>query len=290
METAAETTTTRFEPGIYPDLPAAAYHAAPAIDASMLKDVLRSPLHCWARHIDPNREEAEPSAAMQLGTALHAAVLEPATWASGYAVAPECDRRTKAGKETWARFQEEAAGKTVISRDHAERAEAMAAAVLRHPSAAALLRQGAAEHSAFYRWPSGDLLKVRPDWWSSEALVDVKKTKDASPGGFARQVAQLHYHLQAAFYIDTIGALTGEYLPWYWIAVEPEPPYAVAVYQADPECLAVGRDLYWRAFNLLLECEQSGSWPGYPETVQTLRLPGWALQDQEDPVLDEVAF
>jgi exodeoxyribonuclease VIII len=79
---------------------------------------------------------------MRLGTALHTHVLELNRWDEQIAVAPACDRRTKAGKEAFAAFEADAAGKTVITADDAEVVMAMGRSVLRHPGAAMLLGHG----------------------------------------------------------------------------------------------------------------------------------------------------
>ena len=276
--------------GIYPDLPANEYHAGPGVSSTMLKDMLRSPLHCWARHLDPERPQSTPTPAMQLGSAVHTAVLEPERWDQDYAVAPRCDRRTKAGKETWAEFQASAGGRVVLTEDQAELVSRVAAATAEHPSAREMLEVGDAETSIFYDHPCGELVKVRPDWWArGQYLLDLKTTRNAGPG-FARQIAQLNYHMQAAFYVDVVEAVRGETLPWYWLAVETEPPYAVGVYQADAEMLSRGRELYRQALSLYAVCRQTGQWPGYSEKAQVIRLPGWALHDEDRDFLDDPEF
>jgi hypothetical protein len=64
---------------------ASEYFAAPGLSFSSMKDLAISPLRFWARHIDPNRKPEEPSTEMIFGTALHAAVLEPAQFDARYA-------------------------------------------------------------------------------------------------------------------------------------------------------------------------------------------------------------
>jgi exodeoxyribonuclease VIII len=95
------------------------YHAHPAISKSHLDLIARSPLHYWARFLDPKRVIPEPTPAMRIGSAVHTHVLELDKWDTEYTVAPDgLDRRTKAGKEAWAAFEAESAnGRTVLSRD-----------------------------------------------------------------------------------------------------------------------------------------------------------------------------
>ena len=39
----------------------------------------------------------------------------------------------------------------------------------------------------------------------------------------------------------------------------------------------------WRkALDILVECEKSDRWPGYPTTLEPLGLPGWAKKNLEN--------
>lgn len=52
------------------------YFAIPALSNSGMKDLAVSPLRFWHRHINPQREPEEETAAQRIGSALHCAVLE----------------------------------------------------------------------------------------------------------------------------------------------------------------------------------------------------------------------
>jgi len=157
------------------------YHAHPAISKSHLDLIARSPLHYWARYVDPARVVPEPTAAMRLGTALHTHVLELSRWDAEIAVAPNCDRRTKSGKEAFAAFEADSAGKTVITADDAEVVMAMGRSIMRHPGAAMLLgMDGKAETT--HMWTDatyGLQCKCRPDWLTDDGsiVVDLKTTR-----------------------------------------------------------------------------------------------------------------
>ena len=95
-------------PGIYEELSANDYHAAPGLSNSDLKTFLVSPLHFWHQSLNPALECTachEPrgqhptaacryfqsraeTAALRLGSALHVAVLEPDTFLDKYATRP----------------------------------------------------------------------------------------------------------------------------------------------------------------------------------------------------------
>lgn len=255
---------------IVSEMPSADYHAHPAVSKSVLDRIARSPLHARA-YLDGAREE--PTAAMNFGTALHCAVLEPARFASAYAVF-DGDRRTKAGKEAYEVLL--ASGTAIISAAESDAINAMALAIRQHAVASHLLdaAHGVAETSVFWSHPETGLeCKCRPDWWLPQdgVVVDLKTCEDASPAAFARSVAGYRYHVQAAHYLA--GTQAKRFL---FVAVEKKAPHAVAVYELDIESLTQGHSLRERDLQTYASCLEFGLWPGYPEQVQTLALPKWA--------------
>lgn len=258
----------------------AAYHAHPAVSKSHLDLIARSPLHYWARYLDPDRKPVEPTPAMRFGTAFHTHVLELDRWDQEIAVAPACDRRTKAGKEAYAAFQDAAAGKTVISADDAEQVQAMARAVFRHPGAAMLLGlPGKAETT--HMWTDatyGVECKCRPDWLTDDGsiVVDLKTTKDASPRGFRRSIGEFRYQVQAAWYLHGLKQATGRRPDQFvFICVEKEPPHACAVYAADAEMIERGQQQAMADLGELAACRAADRWPSYSDQIETIGLPGW---------------
>jgi hypothetical protein len=259
----------------------AEYHRHAAVSKSHLDQVARSPLHYWARYVDPKRVQPEPTPAMLLGTAVHTHILELRDWDLRYIAAPEgLDRRTKAGKEAWAAFEAEAAGRTVITRDDAELVMAMGRAVFGHPAAAMLLAlPGAAETT--WMWhdkPTGLQCKCRPDWLTTDGslIVDLKTTEDASPAGFRKSIANWRYHCQASWYLDGIGQATGRRPEQFiFLCVEKKAPHAVAVYAADAEMIEAGAKQARMDLDKLAECKASNSWPGYSNQIETISLPAW---------------
>jgi hypothetical protein len=260
----------------HPGLSNEAYHAMKAVSPSQIKVLGRSPLHYFDQFLAEDREKKEPTPAMQVGTALHTAVLEPELWDQTIAVPPHTfDRRTKVGKEMAAEFEREAEGKIVLSPDDAERVRRMADAVHKHPAARFLLDlPGRREPSYTWKDPATGLeCKTRPDWHSEDRrlVVDVKTTKDASRVEFAKSIASFDYHVQAAW---NQGALEAE--QFLSLCIESERPYAVAVYPASGALIAAGQRRIEAAMLLLAECQATGKWPGYGDLVQEpIDLPGW---------------
>lgn len=260
----------------HPGLTNEAYHALEAVSPSRLKVLARSPLHFFDQFLSEDREKREPTPAMLLGTALHTAVLEPELWSKTVAVPPHAfDRRTKVGKEAAAAFEAESAGKIVLTPDDADQVRRMADAVRKHPAAGFLLELPG-RREASYTWtdPSTGLAcKCRPDWHSEDRriVVDVKTTRDASRLEFAKSIANLDYHVQAAWNQDALQAEQ-----FITIAVENVRPFAVAVYPASGAMIAAGQRRIEAAMALLAECQATDVWPGYGDLVQEpIELPAW---------------
>lgn len=257
------------------DLPADKYHALPAIGSSDVKAILRSPAHYRVRAAADN----ESTQSQDIGTATHLAVLEPARFELEVVGAPRVDRRTSAGKAAAAAFEGLHAGKLILSGDDFDTVSRIADAVRSHPGARTLLDAGAAEVSML--WTDEETstpCKARADWLRSDGiLVDLKTTRDASPAGFRREIAQHRYHVQAAHYFNGARAVFGDDPPaWVFIAVEKEPPFAVGVYMLDREAIDKARELVASAYRAWRGCTESGSWPAYGDLIEPITLPAWA--------------
>ena len=87
------------EPGIYSGISNDAYHSGPGDSSSRIKTALTSAAHYLAY------KSTDATPAMALGTAIHALVLEPDTWRNELVIAPDINRRTKAGKAEFALIQ-----------------------------------------------------------------------------------------------------------------------------------------------------------------------------------------
>ena len=242
------------------------YDDIPAVRRSDLWELRKSPAH----YIYRVTHEQEPTPALLFGTAAHKWILEPDTFWNDYVIAPKVDRRTKAGKEEWAAFLEESAGKTAITEDDLQVIKDMDAAIMANPTAAALLKTGAHEVPITWKeeW-TGELCKCRPDvittYHGLNYIVDYKTTGSCEDGAFERACRKYGYKLQAAMYID--GAFLDSLEPYRFafVAQEKTPPYAVRCYFCDDGFLDEGMDLFRELIELYHKCKQANSWPGYED-------------------------
>jgi hypothetical protein len=196
--------------------------------------------------------------------------------------------------ENWEWLQENRAnlvGRTLLPADTLSDVQCMADAARAHPAVRVMFSQPhCCEASLFWTdMATGVACKIRPDFhiepgksdlFQNGLIVDGKSLEDASPEGFGRAAWNWEMHFQAAFYTDGFMAAYGTSSPpaFMWLAQEVEHPYANRVYTCGPDLIEYGRKEYRRLLALLAKCQQSGQWPGYPTTVQTLELPVWAAK------------
>jgi hypothetical protein len=257
------------------------YHSdTTRISKSGLDLINKSPAHYYQRYLSGQHEE-KSSKALEIGSAVHMAVLEPELFAETYAIYPELDRRTKAGKEAFEAFIEQNANKAFLSASDFQQCLALAESVKSHEKAAKLLESGKAEQTITWDdLETGAPCKARPDFvterMGSTFIVDLKTTEDASPRAFSRSAYKYRYHVQAAFYLDgyeQAHGVTPE--AFIFVAVEKTPPYLVACYVYGPEELNLARATYRANLATYLECLNSQSWPGYPALIHPLELPNY---------------
>ena len=248
------------------------YHLDPSISASAVKTVVQKSLAHW------KYGERRPSVAFDLGTAVHTLVLEPQL-----ASTVRCGPETRRGKE-WKEAYEaaEAEGCVLLTEGDYRLAVDMAQAVRANPAAAQLLSGNmTAEPSIFARDAIHNLdLRCRPDGWRKDiaAVIDLKTTVDASPEGFAKQVANLGYHVQEAFYRKVMSLADIEIDRFVFVAVEKEPPFAVGVYELDWRSLDEGKAAVEYGLELISKASKTGEFgTGYGD-LKALQIPSWAFR------------
>jgi len=266
------------EPGFYTDLSNEGYHSSPGISKSGLDEVSKCPALYKARYLDGVAKKE--TAAMLDGRALHVSVLEPEKFSATYAVCPKCDKRTTKGKEAWESFCVQNAGKEIVTPDDYDKYMRIAESVRANQRAAAILAQGQAETSMFHiDEPTGELVKVRPDWFVEDVLVDLKFMASAHPQAFSRECYSRRYYVQSAFYPYVAGAvLKREFNSFIFIVVEKEPPFLVSLYEADEDMIRIGTEEYRANLQVYADCKRAAYWPGYNDgNIVPVSLPRWAM-------------
>lgn len=250
------------------------YHAHQALSSTRIKAFHKSPAHYRALL----EEEKKETDALRFGRIAHAALLEPRRFLENYKIAPKVDRRTKAGKEEYENFLQTCGAHTIILKDEdAENIVGMVKALQAHPIASALLQKGLTEKSLYFE-VDGVEGKARPDQIHEDGfLTDVKTTLDASYDAFRRQIWNLRYDIQAAWYTDAYRRVFEKKAESFtWIAIEKVAPWGIGVFVASDGLLTRGRDDYSRVVERYKKCVADDKWPCYPEMAQEMDLPAYA--------------
>lgn len=232
-----------------------------------------------------NGVEKKETDAQRFGFLLHAAVLEPEYFLNHYAVEPEADKRTSAGKNIYRDWiEKQKADALIINKKEYDQLMGILDKLSGHSTASRLLGTGLREVSMWWTDPITDILcKGRPDAITSHFdIVDIKTCKDARPQSFFSQVDRLCYDLQAAHYIEGLKAIGKNRNPEFiWIAIEKEPPYALAVYPASIPIIDGGFKKARIAIAKYKKAKETGVWPGYNQDFTPLIPPEWYLRKLE---------
>lgn len=245
------------------------------LSASQIKDLLDNPyLYFYP-------QEREETRALVIGSAIHSLILEPENFFNEFAVAPEVNRRTVAGRDEYNDFVDANPDKAVLTKEEYDNCKACADSTLSIPEVQALLMNGVSEKS-YFTTRDGIKKKCRPDRWRDDkkVIIDVKSCNDSSVDGFKRDCAKFKYFVQAPYYVDLLGASK-----FIFLAVEKKPPYMVAFYELSAPDMDLGREFIAKAINTTTKGEnyktplRKGS---DGSLVQTLVLPNYVHYSNEE--------
>ena len=225
----------------------------------------KSPLH-FKHYMETPREQTP---ALKFGAAVHKFVLEPFEFWDEYITAPEVDRRTKAGKETWADFEAMCKdnGLNAITEADFEKIRAMNDALCANKLSSELFR---GEHEKAFSWVddlTGEPCKCKVDilteYEGRPLIVDYKTTDSCADGDFERSARRYGYQFQAGMYCEGVFQNTLTEYGFAFVAQEKTEPYAVRVYFCDPDWIKRGYDKFRELIGLYHECRLADRWPGY---------------------------
>lgn len=244
-----------------------------AVHWTSLKKIAQSPAHYRA-----GLEHKKDSDPMRFGRLVHAIVLggpPSMVW--------EGERRGNA----WKVFKEAHEGRDIVTRAEADRATAVANAVLADPVARPYLI-GNAEYGLEWKTLGRKCATRGIDvLGDGDFISDLKTSSIVEPRMFGRQCLRLGYHAQLAWYLDGAEAIGQTRRRAFIIGVETTAPYAVTVFHVTPNALDAGRRLNRLWMERLLACEDANEWPGYSQTVIDLEVaeePGLIIDGDDEEI------
>jgi len=266
-------------PGIY-QMPAAEYHALPHLSNSLAQLIIeQSPKHAWTacRALNPNYVEEEKET-FDIGSACHALLLEGQ---DRMVVIEADDWRKKEARE--ARDAARAAGKhPVLAKRWQDVMKMRDVAVQALAECQELggisLADGVAEQVIIFD-VRGVRCRVRLDWWQrGRAIIDYKTCENAAPEAFSRQLIRMGYHIQDEFYSLAVEKTTGARDPFYIMAQEKSPPYAVSFHACAPSLRTVAEQDLSYAIPKWQECLTSNRWPAHSPRIHYTEAPSWTQE------------
>lgn len=252
--------------------------------------LMRSPAH--ARHLMENPVERKT---FDIGRAAHRMVLGAG---ADWAVIPDDllsstgAASTKAAREWMGDAR--ADGLTPLKSDEADAVATMAQAVKAHLNGMGISLPPERSELAVAAPVDGVWQRALIDHAPTDPaqpLYDFKTTEDASPDAVIRAVTRYGYDVQAAFYLETWKAVTGEDRRFRFCFAEKAPPHGVTVVELFSDASDEADwmlDAYAKTAEsrrIWLRCLTSNHWPCYPLGVAVVGSPAWHRQQWADRAL-----
>ena len=275
--------------GLHPSATEHEYRLWPAANYSVLKNFRYTPIHVYQELTDPS----ETTDAMELGTALHTAILEPESFHGKYVRGAAGNLTRKGPKDENEQIKFDNPGKTLIRDKEWPKLMAQRASVLNHPRAAEVLSsEGYTELAYVWRDPMTDVLcKARVDKLGS--------TRDGWPvvldaKGFGERGGRLtdqaiesvifdrQYHIQAAHYTNGLNVLAPSQRRFVFLFIEKSAPFACRMVEIDAAALELGQRQLARWLKRLKHCEETEHWPGWGTDFDALGVPHYAYSQEEE--------
>lgn len=277
------------------------YLAAPGESSSALKEVLKSPRHYLIYKNEDLRPKDESH--FTLGTFIHSAFLEPSKFAKVKVLPAEGNKSSKAGiftlikyywnllglapdvflgemkkddlKETLFDLEVLAkkAGYTFIDADMAQVVKIVQSSYRTYGGGIIphLVGLGRSEVSMYGKDPGTGLkVKIRPDCLLLEEqvganlILSVKTTSATTIDGFMRDAAKYRYELAEGMYLQVASEITGRrFTGTLMLVAQTCIPFQCFLLYFDAEDLACGKYKYQQAIDIVRQCKENDSWPGF---------------------------
>lgn len=263
----------------------AEYRQLKAVNQSGLKTFIENPEAYYRTYVTGEIPETPPTESMLFGIdaeryIVHGRLPEGIVEIPATALSESGRRQGKAWEEWSAQYP---AGTRLLKPHEFAAAvgplEFLKQQVLEHPRARALMTN--AQTQVVIAWvddETGLPCKAEIDLCSPRGVNgDFKTTIDPSPESFSKSIEAFGYHIQDLWYRTAWRELTGDRLPFVFVAARNQPPYNVETYDLHQDWLDLAHTIIRYGMQRLAKCYESGNWrsPTWGE-VKTLDILPWA--------------
>ncbi len=262
--------------GIYKDLSNAEYHGNTTHrSSSALKLLLDDPTEFHKKYILGTSPALEGEH-FDIGTAIHAKVLEPEKYDDQVTV---YTGKVKRGRE-WEEFKALNPNKIILGNMGAMRVERASSALLRHKGIRELIEMNGESELAFFITINNLPVKSKKDRISLEGkfILDVKSMAGIiNEPTIHAQVEKWSYDLSAALYLDIANAVLKEKKEpliekFYWAFTSTDMDDAKLV-ECMPEMIEQGRSKYQKAIKLYQMYTENGWKIEAPDSKEVVKNP-----------------
>ena len=259
------------------------YRSGPGISFSNIKEIF-----------EPNTPQnfkiklgqvREQTPAMKIGTATHLGILQHEEFIRSVRVAPDVNKRTKAGKEELQTFLDENEGKIILSNDELEKIEGMSEKCLSHPRLSGLINddKNLIEHRGYFNW-NGLFCKFSPDLLnrSKGLIVDLKTAQAGHYYAFRNEIRQYNYDAQAAMYLYGARQIFNEKFQFMWLVIEKHPPFQIYLYYPSKRMILKAFEKLESAVKLIAKCYKENNFPGVPVEAMEIDFPDYHYREEND--------
>ena len=224
------------------------------------------------------QESGPQTRSQQLGSVVHALVLEPHNFNDRFKVHHGIDARRG---NAWLEWR---AANPSIDPVHPkvwEEAQRVRDAILDHRRAFSLIDETVHEASLLCE-DRGVQCKGRVDGYAAGRLIDLKTTPNIRPDAIGRVFANLHYAEKLSCYVRWLELLQDHMIEEVVIiAAEVKDSYDVTTIDIPRPVI----ENAWPRMEAVIErvktCSESNHWPGVGQSVE-LVLPNWSMEEELD--------
>ncbi len=277
--------------GFYENISFDEYKSLKAINASALKEMPYSPLHCHYA-FTVGREDTD---ALSLGRTSHVALFEPERFEkmlvmpefTGKTLDGKDSTRSKDAKEKKDKWLKEHEGCEFVEEDERSTAKILADSVMKHPGAKKLIeKKSYNELTGVWTDPvTGLLCKLRMDRFirldEIATIIDAKTFSDrVIPENVNREIYRRKYYFSKGWYLRGINEILGEnkQAQSILIFIETQAPHGVLPYKLDEWWIENANKEINSSLRKFKECQDKGEWPGYSQEMILSQPQSWMFQ------------
>ena len=220
------------------------------------------------------KKHRDPTVSQGLGTAEHAAMLEPDKFFERKLIV-KTSRKTKKFIE----IVNENPSSYVITQDEYDMILTHLEKFRQNEFYDFIMRNARIEQTIQWKNANTGLVcKGRPDLFNDDVLMDIKTSAQIEDEKWWWDFRRYKYHAQFAYYLDALEIIDGKDRRVICVKLETSPVFDVVYYPIPWDAIIAGRDHYERLLSELRDCIDANCWPGKSNELAPVRFSNWKIE------------